>query len=271
MSPRPLPSSRGGPSPRSRWTVPCLVPRGTRSRLEPWSVGTSITAPRIASGIVSGTSTSRFSPAGLNTGDSATRVITYRSPGGPASPPTRMPGSPFPASLIRLPSRTPAGTLTRRRRTLRGAPEPPQGGQGSSITVPEPPQLEQGCEIEKIPWLCDSTPRPLQTGHTLGCVPGLAPVPWQVGQGCEVGTASGTCAPSIACSKVSETSVSRSRPRCSRARPPRPPAPPARPPVAVPAPPPNKFERMSPKPPVNEPGSKPPGVANPKGPVPRSY
>src|SRR3984893_15426229 len=204
MSPRPLPLSLGGPSPRSRWTVPCLVLAGTRRRFEPWSVGTSITAPRIASGVVSGNSTPRFSPARLNTGDSATRVITYRSPGGPASPPTRMPGSPFPASLIRLPSRTPAGTLTRRRRTLRCAAEPPQVGQGSSITVPEPPQLEQGCEIEKIPWLCDSTPRPLQTGHTLGCVPGLAPVPWQVGQGCELGTASRACRPSSPFSQAGE-------------------------------------------------------------------
>jgi hypothetical protein len=41
--------------------------------------------------------------------------------------------------------------LTRIRRTLRWAPEPPQVGQGSSMIVPEPWQLEQGWEIEKIP------------------------------------------------------------------------------------------------------------------------
>ena len=73
--------------------------------------------------------------------------------------------------------------------------------------------MEHGCDIEKMPWLWDSMPRPLQTGQTRGVVPGLAPEPWQVGHGCEVGTASGTCAPLTAWSKVSETSVSRSRPR----------------------------------------------------------
>ena len=145
--------------------------RGTRSRFEPFSVGTSITAPWIASGIVSGTSTSRLSPLRLNTGDSDTRVITYRSPG--SAP--RSPGSPLPASRIRLPSRTPAGMLTRSRRTRRWAPVPSHVGHGSSITVPEPWQFEHGWEIEKIPWLWASTPRPLQTGQTFGAVPGLAP------------------------------------------------------------------------------------------------
>ena len=67
--------------------------------------------------------------------------------------------------------------LTRSRRTLRCAPDPLHVEHGSSITVPEPPQLEHGCEIEKIPWLCASTPRPSHTGHTFGVVPGLAPVP----------------------------------------------------------------------------------------------
>ncbi len=60
---------------------------------------------------------------------------------------------------------------------LRCAPVPAQVGHGSSITVPEPPQFEHGCEIEKIPWLWDSMPRPSQTGQTFGVVPGLAPVP----------------------------------------------------------------------------------------------
>ncbi len=73
------------------------------------SVGTSIVAPRIASGIVIGTSTSRLSPLRLKIGDSATCVTTYRSP---AAPP-RGPASPLPASRTRLPSRTPAGMFTR--------------------------------------------------------------------------------------------------------------------------------------------------------------
>ena len=93
---------------------------------------------------------------------------------------------------MRLPSFTPAGMLTRSRRTVRWAPLPLQVGHGSSITVPVPLQFEHGWEIEKIPWLSDSIPRPLQTGQTFGDVPGLAPVPWQVGHCWEVGTASGT-------------------------------------------------------------------------------
>ena len=119
----------------------------------------------------------------------------------------------MPASRIRLPSFTPAGMLTRIRLTERCAPLPWQVGHGSSITVPEPWQLEHGWDIEKMPWLWDSSPRPLQTGHTRGEVPGFAPDPLHVGHGAEVGTASGTCAPLTAWSKVSETSVSRSRPR----------------------------------------------------------
>ena len=90
---------------------------------------------------------------------------------------------------------------------------PWQVGQGSSITVPDPWQFEQGWEIEKIPWLWASIPRPSQTGQTCGLVPGLAPVPWQVGHGEDVGTWSGTWAPFTAWSKSSVTSVSRSRPR----------------------------------------------------------
>ena len=53
---------------------------------------------------------------------------------------------------MRLPSRTPAGMLTRIRLTVRTAPAPWQVGQGSSMIVPEPPQREQGWEIENMPW-----------------------------------------------------------------------------------------------------------------------
>src|SRR3954449_12428641 len=118
MSPRPLPASFGGPSPRGRWTVPCWVPAGTRSFLRPCSVGTSISAPRIASGMVSGTSTSTLSPLGANTGEGSTRVMTYRSPAGPP----RRPGSPLPASRTLEPSLTPGGLVTRTRLTARTAP-----------------------------------------------------------------------------------------------------------------------------------------------------
>src|SRR3954454_23081962 len=177
MSPRPLPLSLGGPSPRRRWTVPCCVPAGTRMRLEPPdSVGTSTVAPRMASGIVIGTSTSRLSPLRRNTGESETRVTTYRSPAGPL----RRPVSPLPARRTRLPSFTPAGMLIRYFLTVRVAPLPLHVGHGSSMTVPLPWHCEHGVEIENRPWPCDSTPRPWQRGQVLGLVPGLAPVPWHV-------------------------------------------------------------------------------------------
>src|ERR687889_2646078 len=206
MSPRceePLPST-GGPSPRRRWTVPCLVPPGTRSFFVPCSVGTSTSAPPIASAIVIGTSTSRLSPLRAKTGESATWVTTNRSPGGPP----RRPASPLPGSRIREPSLTPGGMLTRYFLSSRRRPSPPQVGQGSSITVPEPPQRAHGRVIENSPWPWDSTPRPWQTGQTVGDVPGSAPVPRQVGQAECVATETGTCAPATACSKDRETVVS---------------------------------------------------------------
>src|SRR5919197_6203086 len=156
MSPRLPPASAGGPSPRRRWTVPCRVPPGTRSFLVPCSVGTSTSAPRIASVIVIGTSTSKLSPLRRKTGESPTLVTTYRSPGGPP----RRPASPLPGRRIFEPSLTPAGMFTRYFLSSRRRPWPPHVGHGSSITVPEPPQREHGRVIEKTPWPCDSTPRP---------------------------------------------------------------------------------------------------------------
>src|SRR4051812_32621254 len=226
MSPRweaPLPST-GGPSPRSRWTVPCLVPPGTRSFFVPCRVGTSTSAPPTASAIVIGTSTSRLSPLRAKIGESATWQITNRSPAGPP----RSPASPLPGRRIREPSLTPGGMLTRYFLTSRSRPSPPHVGHGPSITVPEPPQRPHGRVIENRPWPWDSTPRPWQTGHTLGEVPGRAPVPRHVVHAACVATETGTCAPSTAWSKESETVVYRSRPRPAaglvRVPPPRPPA-----------------------------------------------
>src|ERR1700744_5350726 len=101
-------------------------------------------------------------------------------------------------------------------------------------------------------------PRRFKPGPTRGDVPGLAPEPLHVGHGADVGTASGTCAPLTAWSKLSETSVSRSRPRWARGRGPRAePRPPVPAPPAPPAPPPpNRLERMSEKLPATF--SKPP-------------
>ena len=145
-------------------------------------------------------------------------------------------------------------------------PSPWQVWHGCSITVPEPPQRSHGRVIENRPWPSDSTPRPWQIGHTTGCVPGSAPVPRQVGQAECVATDTGTCAPSTACAKESDTVVSRSRP-CSvagRVRGPRPP-----PLEKIP-------ERMSENEPKSAAVAPPPGPAPPNGLVvvkrpPRSY
>src|SRR5919197_2358869 len=261
MSPRLPPDRVGGPSPRRRWTVPCFVPPGTRSFLVPCSVGTSTSAPRIASVIVIGTSTSKLSPLRRNTGDSLTCVITYRSPGGPP----RRPASPLRAGRIREPSLTPAGMFTRYFLSSRSRPWPWQVGHGSSITVPEPPQREHGREIENTPWPCDSTPRPWQTGQTIGEVPGRAPVPRHVLHAACVATDTGTCAPATACSNDSETVVSRSRPRSAagfvRA--------PPRPAVVL-----KMFDRMSenePKSPAPAPPPPPKGLPPANTDCPRSY
>src|SRR3954454_7894238 len=267
MSPRPFPPSTGGPSPRRRWSVPCFVPGATRSRLVPCSVGTSTSAPPIASATVIGTSTSTLSPLRENTGESCTWVMTYRSPDGPP----RSPASPLPASRIREPSLTPGGMLTRYFLSSRRRPWPAQVGHGSSITVPEPPQREHGRVIENRPWPSDSTPRPWHTGQTVGAVPGRAPVPRHVPQATCVATVTGTWAPSTACSKDSETVVSRSRPRSVaglvRTEPPRPP------PAVLKIP-----DRMSENEPKSPPAAPPPpappappnGFAPPKTPPPRS-
>src|SRR3954463_14550909 len=81
------------------------------------------------------------------------------------------------------------------------------------MTVPEPLQREQGRVTENTPWPWASTPRPLQTGQTLGDVPGRAPEPRHVVHAEWVATETGTCAPASACSNDSVTVVSRSLPR----------------------------------------------------------
>ena len=78
---------------------------------------------------------------------------------------------------------------------------------------PWPPHCGQGWLIEKKPWLWASMPRPSQRGQVTGLVPGLAPLPWQVGQRSAFGTVTWTWAPLTAWSKLSLISVSRSRPR----------------------------------------------------------
>ena len=67
---------------------------------------------------------------------------------------------------------------------------------------PAPPHCGQGWLIEKKPWLWASMPRPSQRGQVTGLVPGLAPLPWQVGQRSAFGTVTLTWAPLTAWSKL---------------------------------------------------------------------
>src|SRR3954451_21355026 len=145
------------------------------------------------------------------------------------------------------------------------------------MTVPEPPQREHRRGMENRPWPCDSTPRPWQTGHTIGSVPGSAPVPRQVGHGVKLVTATGTWAPVTDWANQIGPSVSRSRPFsvCGFVRgcpaPPAPPPPPPKRPVAWP----KRSDRMSEKPPTSGPAAPPPGPPNGEQPEktepPRSY
>ena len=89
-------------------------------------------------------------------------------------------------------------------------PLPAQVGHGSSMTWPVPRQLRHGSENANAPWLRLVTPAPWQTGQVCGLVPGLAPLPEQVGHVPGLCMRSGTVTPSTASSKESVASVSTS-------------------------------------------------------------
>ena len=170
---------------------------------------------------------------------------------------------------MRLPSRTPAGMFTRRRLTVRTAPEPLQVGHGSSITVPAPPQSEHGWEIENIPWPWVSMPRPSQRGHTDRRRPRL-------GAGPAAGLAGGLHRHLQRDLRAGDRLVEGDRDlrlEVGAAFGARPAARPRRPPPA----PPNRLERMSPieeasKSKLPKPPKPPPGPAPvAKGPLPLSY
>ena len=262
------------PRPRTRNVRPLWVPAGIRSVTEPSSVGTSIVLPSASSGKVTGTVTMRSSGLSFdrpNTRCGVTCTLTYRSPAG--APPR--PGSPWPASLIRCPSSTPAGTRMVSERVRVLTPSPPHSGHGSSMIRPVPRQSRHGSENANAPWLRLIRPRPEHVGHCRGAVPGRAPVPEQVWQRPGAESRIGTSAPWTACVKSIRSSVSTSAPRCPRvadARVPRPPAPPKSPPSRSPrpgpAPPvlPNRSPMSNVCPP---PGNPPAPPGNPPGKPPR--
>src|SRR3954469_15311453 len=237
---RPLPFT---PRPRTRRVRPLAVPAGTLSDTLPSRVGTVSVVPSEASAKVTGTVRARSSPLRLNSGCSATWTTTNRSPGGPP----RRPGAPLPGSRMRWPSLTPAGMRTVMVRVWVVMPLPPQVGHGSSTTWPVPRQLRHGSEKANAPRLRLVTPAPWQTGQVCGTVPGLAPLPLQVGHVPGLCIRSGTVTPSTASSHERVASVSTSCPRAGpdaawlrdRADP-----------GAPAAPPPNSPPSRSPRPPA---------------------
>ena len=103
-------------------------------------------------------------------------------------PARRTPASPSPASLILVPSSTPAGMFTDSVRSLVTRPCPEQAPQGSEITRPRPWQVGQVRSTVKKPEDVRTAPWPLQVGQVLGLVPGLAPDPLHGSQETDVGT-----------------------------------------------------------------------------------
>jgi len=69
-----------------------------------------------------------------------------------------MPASPSPASLILVPSSTPAGISTDKVRSRVWRPLPLQAVQGSEITSPTPWQDGQVRSMVKKPWLARTLP-----------------------------------------------------------------------------------------------------------------
>jgi hypothetical protein len=103
---------------------------------------------------------------------------------------------------MRSPSSTPAGIFTASVLCFFTRPAPRQVPQGSEIILPLPWHVGQVCWIEKKPWDMRTVPEPWQVSQVLGCVPGLAPVPWQVSHDSIVGMRMRVSVPRAACSRV---------------------------------------------------------------------
>jgi hypothetical protein len=71
------------------------------------------------------------------------------------------------------------------------------------MTLPEPWQRGQVCAIEKGPCEMRTWPAPRHAGQVVGCVPGFAPLPWQLSHGFIAGMRILVSKPCAACSSVS--------------------------------------------------------------------
>ena len=103
------------------------------------------------------------------------------------------PTSPSPFSRIRMPSSTPAGTLTVSVRRPRTRPSPPHSRHGLAMTVPKPPQRGQARAVtiwprnERVTCWISPEPLALLAGLRDAC-PGALPSPSQVWQSTAVST-----------------------------------------------------------------------------------
>ena len=221
----PLPSSLRGPSPRRRWTVPCFVPGGHAQLLG--AVQRRHLDRRAPDRLGDRERDLDLEVVALALEDPATRstwVTTYRSPGGAAvASRLALAGQPDAAALAHAggdvdPQALDGPDACRRRCRSGTGPRSPSPSRrsastaGRSRTGPGPRTRCRGHGRPGTPW---------------AAVPGLAPVPRQVGQGCEVGDCERDLRALDGLVEAQiETSVSRSRPGCSPRSGPAPPPPP---------------------------------------------
>src|SRR5271167_4832899 len=113
-----------------------------------------------------------------------------------------IPASPSPLRRMRVPSSTPAGTLTDSVRSRVTRPEPPQRSHGLSIVWPRPWHVGQVLSIAKNPCCARTRPWPAQVLQVVGFDPAFAPEPEQVSQVSEVGSLIVAVLPRKASSRV---------------------------------------------------------------------
>src|SRR5664280_3892639 len=89
---------------------------------------------------------------------------------------------------MRVPSSTPAGTLTDSVRSRVTRPAPPQRSHGLSIVTPRPPQVGQVRSMAKKPCWARTRPWPAQVLQVVGLEPVLAPEPPHVSHGLSIVT-----------------------------------------------------------------------------------
>ena len=124
----------------------------------PSIVGISIVVPSAASAIEIGNSKNKFTSDLLKRSCDFTFINKYKSP---VAPPL-VPASPFPASLILVPSSTPLGIVTAIFFEICLFPCPLQSLQGFVISSPLPAHCGHVCCTVKKPWLDLTLPFPPQ-------------------------------------------------------------------------------------------------------------